>query len=432
MAGVRRRIPLLRCVGAAVCALAWLGCFVPVVSATTPTADHTIAALVNDEVVSSRDVENRVALFLVTGNLRDQPEIRGRLAAEVLNMLIDDRLKRQEARRLGIVVSREEIDNALLQIASQVNLPPEQLPAYLAQRGATFATLREQVETEIAWAKVVSRQGGDSVSVSEEEIDEELDRRRAAAGKPEYRVGEIFFAVDDPKDEQRARELSARLIEEIRAGASFGGLARIFSSGPSAAVGGDLGWVTPGQLEPELERVLASMEPGQLAGPVRSPGGYHLLALFGKRIAAMPPGNVVLTMLQVTAGGGANPTGFELDQRASVLRELVAAGGDCAEIEGRSHNQGGLTTQMITNIEARRLAPELQEVVLRLKPGEATPPFRTQEGIGVLMVCERQDAGVDAETRQNVRRFLREERLAVASRRLLRDLRRASLVDILK
>lgn len=397
--------------------------------AAAATADHAIAALVNDEVVSSRDVDNRVALFMVTGNLRDQPEIRGRLGAEVLSMLIDDRLKRQEARRLGIVVAREEIDNALLQLASQINLPPEQLPAYLAGRGATFATLREQVETEIAWAKVVNRLGGDSVAVSDEEIDEELDRRRAAAGKPEYRVGEIFFAVDDPKDEQRARELSAKLIEEIRAGASFGGLARIFSSGPSAAVGGDLGWIGPGQIEPELERVLVGLEPGQLAGPVRSPGGYHLLALFGKRIAAMPPGSVVLGMLQVIAGLSPGAAAAEVERRTVVLRDLLAGGGGCAELEARAAREAGVRTQSLTNVDARRMPPELQQALIGLRAGEATPPFRGPDGVGLLMVCERQDTGVDAETRLNVRRFLREERLAVASRRLLRDLRRTALVD---
>lgn len=419
----RRRTAALAAAG--IIAVAW---WAPA-QAWAATAGHTIAALVNDEVVSARDVDNRIALFMVTGNLRDRPEIRSRLAAEVLSMLIDDRLKRQESRRLGIVVSRDEIDGALSQIATQVNLPPERLPAYLAERGATFATLREQIEVEIAWAKVVNRLGGDAITVREEDIDEELDRRRAAAGKPEYRVGEIFFAVDDPQDEQRARELSARLIEEIRGGASFGGLARIFSSGPSAAVGGDLGWLGAGQLEPELERVLVGMEPGQLAGPVRSPAGYHLLALFGKRIAAMPPGSVVLGMLQVIAATAPGAAPSEIEQRTVVLRDLLAPGGGCAELEARAAREPGVRTQTLTNVEARRMPPELQPAVIGLRPGEVTPPFRGPDGVGVIMVCDRQETGVDPETRTNVRRFLREERLAVASRRLLRDLRRTALVD---
>jgi len=126
-----------------------------------------IAAIVNDDVISLHDLDNRLALTLVTSNLENQPEIRQRLAPQILRALIDDRLKVQEARRLNVVVTKTEIDDALDRIARQVNMAPREIPQFLASRGAKMSTLIDQVEAEIGWLKTVNRLEGNRVQVSD-------------------------------------------------------------------------------------------------------------------------------------------------------------------------------------------------------------------------------------------------------------------------
>jgi peptidyl-prolyl cis-trans isomerase SurA len=398
--------------------------------ARAASTDSSIVAVVNDQAISSRDVRNRIALFLVTGNLGDTPEIRARLEPEVMTMLIDDALKRQEARRLNLVVGAEEIDRALTGIASQLGVPPEQLGPFLAARGVGLATLREQIETDIAWVKAVNRLAAASLTVSEEEVDEKLEETRKATGQPEFRVGEIFLPVDQPTDDAAVRDLATRLIAEIRAGASFSGIARIFSQGPATTTGGDLGWIRPGQLDPELERVLFGMQPGQIAGPIRSPSGYHILLLFSRRVAGMAAGNVVIDLFQVFVPLSPSVSQEQVAQRVAQVRELTEGARSCADLAERSRGQPGVLAAALGRTDLRAIPPQLQQVVAPLQAGDKTPVMRSVDGVALLMVCDRQDVAGDQEVRTGVRRFLREERLATASRRILRDLRRSAMVDV--
>ena len=222
-----------------------------------------IAAIVNDEIISVHDLENRIALTLVTSNLENRPDVIQRLAPQMLRGLVDEKLKLQEARRLNIVVSQRDIDDALGRISRQINLPPDQIAGFLGQRGASMKSLIEQVEAEIAWIKTISRLEGSRVVIGEDEIDIELARISANSGQPEYRVAEIFLPVEDPAQEDQVKQLADRLLGELAAGASFPSLARNFSQAASAAVGGDLGWVRRGQLVSRLDDALPQLNPGE-------------------------------------------------------------------------------------------------------------------------------------------------------------------------
>lgn len=252
-----------------------------------------IAAVVNEDVISLHDLENRMALALVTSNLEDRPEVRQRIAPQILRSLIDDRLKVQEARRLNVVVTQNEINDALERIARQVNMPASEIPRFLASRGVKMSTLIEQIEAELAWLKTVNRLEGNRVQVGEDEIDTELNRMRQNAGQPEYRIADIFLPIDDPADEPRVRQLAERLLVQLREGARFPALARNFSQAASAAVGGDLGWVRRGQLPSQLDAVLPELEPGEVSAPIRTPVGFYLILMIDKRTSqGLAEGNV--------------------------------------------------------------------------------------------------------------------------------------------
>jgi peptidyl-prolyl cis-trans isomerase SurA len=239
-------------------------------------AVQAIAAVVNDEIVSTRALTDRLRLVLATSNLPDDPETRRRVEQQVLRVLIDETLQRQEARRLDLRVTAEEVDNALRSIAERNNLTVEQLAQELARAQVPMATLRDQITAQIAWLKVIARRIRPQVVVTEAQIDVALRTAPAATGDRELLLSEILLPVYDPEQEPAVLEDAQRLVAAIRQGADFAALAREVSAAPSAESGGDLGWIATTALAEPLRAALAGTEPGQLSPPIQTPNGVQI------------------------------------------------------------------------------------------------------------------------------------------------------------
>ncbi|MDF1750846.1 MAG: SurA N-terminal domain-containing protein, partial [Alphaproteobacteria bacterium] len=155
-----------------------------------------IAAVVNDDIISVLDLEQRLRLAALSSNLDQQT--RQRLMPQVLRSLIDERLQLQEATANSVTATDGEIENEISNLAQRNNMPLNQLVALLASRGIDIQTLKNQYSAQIAWAKYVGRRLSRQVDVGEEEIDEELARLTAVADQPQKRVYEIFLGIDNP------------------------------------------------------------------------------------------------------------------------------------------------------------------------------------------------------------------------------------------
>jgi peptidyl-prolyl cis-trans isomerase SurA len=242
-----------------------------------------IAAVVNDDVITGLDLAVRTRMAILSSSLPDTPEMRNRVARQVLRAMIDERLMLQEAARQNVIVQQSEVDAELTKLAERNGVTLDQFGAYLAQNGVLLEPLAEQVRATIAWSKLVSRQLRPRAVITEEDVDEVLRQAEEAKNQPQRRVSEIFLAVDGPAEEEEVRRSAERLIEQIRSGVPFSAVASQFSDAATAAVGGDVGWVLPGQLAPEVEETLEKMQDGDIAGPVRAAGGYYILQLRGQR-----------------------------------------------------------------------------------------------------------------------------------------------------
>ena len=154
-----------------------------------------------------------------------------------------------------------------------------QFLAMLRNRGIIPTTLIEQIRAQIAWQTVVQRRIRPNVVIAPEEVDEVVGRLSARRGSIERRVAEIFIPVESAARENEALANANRLLLELENGANFSGLARQFSESGTASLGGDLGWVQDGEMEPELNAVLTQMGPGDLSRPIRTLTGFHILLL---------------------------------------------------------------------------------------------------------------------------------------------------------
>jgi peptidyl-prolyl cis-trans isomerase SurA len=245
-----------------------------------------IAAVVNDDVITGLDLAVRTRMAMLSAQLPDSPEMRNRVARQVLRAMIDERLMLQEAARQGVIIQQSEVDAELTNLAERNGVTLEQFGPYLNQNGVLLEPLEDQIRATIAWSKLVNRQLRPRAVVSEEDVDEVLRQAEVNKGQPQRRVSEIFLGVDNAAEEEEIRRGAERLIEQIRGGIPFSAVAAQFSDSATAAVGGDVGWVLPGQLPPEVDETLQKMQDGEIAGPIRAAGGYYILQLRGQRSIA--------------------------------------------------------------------------------------------------------------------------------------------------
>jgi peptidyl-prolyl cis-trans isomerase SurA len=408
-----------------------LGLFLVLGAGSVSAQETRIAAIVNDDVVSLSDLANRTLLVMRSSGMEDNHQNRDRISSQVLRSLIDERLQMQEAKRLNIGVSDEEIDQALARIEQQNNMAKGALGDFLAKAGIPRASLVEQVKASLSWAKLVRNRLMQDVTISDEEINEALNRLKETADVPQSRVSEVFLAVDNPTQEAEVKRLADRLIEQIRTGVKFDNIARQFSQSPTAAVGGDIGWVTPSQLLPELGDALQKMKPGEMSYPLRAGGGFYLLYLMDRRVTGAPnPADTVLSLVEVVLPLPSTAAAAEQQRVLAEAQQIGSEVKSCGELAKIGRDKAPQTSREIPEVKAGELPPSLQKPVLALGIAEASKPLPVPGGVGIVMVCQKKDPPGGLPTRDEIADILARERLDALARRYLRDLRRGAYVDI--
>lgn len=397
--------------------------------AATAQTVMRIAAIVNDEVISFYDVESRVRLVTMSTGMPSDATAQRRMVNQVLRSLIDERLQTQEAERLGIRVTQQEVDRDLAEIADINQTTVERLETELSQFGVDMATLRSQIRASIAWRKIVQRQIGPQVNVGEDEVDRELDRLRGAAGQPQKRVYDIFLGVDSPGQDLEVRQNIERIAQQAREGSDFSALARSFSESTTARAGGDLGWVSVGQLQDELDRALASLQPGQISDPIRTVTGYHLLYVDDQMTGA-DPSNVRIDIAQLFIP--LRPEDSEGVRRAAAdrLSAVRPEATSCEALIALRERIDGATTAQARDVRVGDLPGVLQQALIAAASGEIAGPLVTERAAMLVGVCDRRETEVAMPDREDIMIRIGNERLDLLARRYMRDLRRDAFIDI--
>ncbi len=241
-----------------------------------------IAAVVNDEPISVHDLATRVRLTAATLGAPETEAEQERMVQEVLEGLIDERLKVQAAERLAIEVRGSEAEAAYARFAGTFGLDPDRFARSLQQEGISDVTVWAKIDADLRWNRILQQR----VVVAPQEVDEEMAGIRAAEGQPEYRIGRIVLLADAPKERAAARSEAARLRDELDGGADFRLLALRYSQGLPDSPGGD--WVRGDAVDPALAAVLARLEVGRSSAPVETEGAVYLVQLLDRRAVTVP------------------------------------------------------------------------------------------------------------------------------------------------
>ncbi|MGI9437973.1 MAG: peptidylprolyl isomerase [Geminicoccaceae bacterium] len=404
--------------------------------------EQRIAAIVNSDVVSVQDLNDRLGLVLMTSRIPDQQQARARLSQQVLRSLIEEALQLQEADRLSISVEPGEIDRALNEIAGRNQMSVEQMEQLLGENNINQQTLLDQLRAQISWLKIVNQRIRPQVDVTVDQLEVAVQESRRNQGQPEYLLSEIVLPVDNPSDERRVAEDAARLAQTLAEGASFEALARQVSASATAGRGGDVGWVQASGIPPELVNALERLRPGDVSQPLRSRVGFYIFQLRDRRLATAPAAgsngtatsdDIKLSQILFQADiGDDSALSARVDEALALrgqLKDCGAVNKVAAEIDAPASGDLGW-------LKVSDLPTILATAVADLEVGRISEPLQGPAGIHLLMVCERQgqeepeiDLASDEE-RAKLSQQIERERLDRLARRYLRDLRKQAFIDV--
>jgi peptidyl-prolyl cis-trans isomerase SurA len=387
-------------------------------------------AIVNGRIITGTDVDQRLALIITANGGKVADDEKERLRVQVLRNLIDETLQIQEAAANDIKIDPAEVNQSYERVASNFRQSPAQFDGYLREKGSSAASIKRQIEGELAWSRLQRRNIQPFVNVSEDEVKSVVDRLNAAKGADEFRLGEIYLSAT-PENREQIVANARNIIEQIQKGGSFQAYARQFSEASTAAVGGDLGWIKPGQLPSELATAAADMQVGQIAGPIETVGGVSIIYVMDKRkVLTADPRDSLLSLKQLSV---LFPQGTSKDTASTKAAAFAAA---VKEIKGcgQANEIGskiGADVVDNDNVKIRDLPPQLQDILMNLQVGETTPPFGSiTDGVRVLVVCGRDDpASANAPNPDQIMAQLEEERVNKRARIYLRDLRRDAIIE---
>ncbi|MAL08443.1 MAG: peptidylprolyl isomerase [Maricaulis sp.] len=379
-----------------------------------------IVVLVNDQPITTVDVRNRMRMIIASSGTQPSPEAIERIQEQAVRGLIDESLQLQAAAEFEVTVDPAEIDSAIDGIAERNGTTREQITSELAAAGVDIATLRRQLEAEIAWQILVSGRYGSRIRVSTQQIEAALERIAASASQPQYYIAEIFLELTSAGGEQQLQQQATAVLNALRENTPFQVVAQQFSAAPSATNGGEVGWVLGGQLRPEVQQVAQVLEPGQLSRPIRVPGGYMIIAMIQKREGTT---TVQYDLTQVTV-----PTSAVTENTPDQLRRALDRA-TCANVDSAISGVPGAFATPLGEIPASSLLQNIRDALNGLEAGDATQVLETAAGRQAFLVCDRSIGGPGMPTRDDIEEQLRGQQLSNQSRRWLRDLRREATIE---
>jgi len=445
-----------------VAALASLAALAPGAPITARAETQRIAAVVNDEVISGYDLEQRLKLVISSSGMQPTDEVLKRIQPQILRALVEERLEIQEAIKQKIKVEDKEVEQALINVARQNNMTATEIGSFLAKGNIDVSTLRDQIRANLAWSKLVNQRFGPRIYITDEDVKTELDRMSQSIAQTQYLIAEIVLRVESPDQDEEVHKTADRLEEQLRQGAPFPAVAQQFSQALTAASGGDLGWVQRNQLPTEVSAALETLSPNQVSKPIRTAGAYHIIFLRNKREAGKmrpimseaaergPAAQRAIKRVQLKQMILPLPANASEGKVKAAMEEATAARAKlkgCENVEEVAASNKAFKVASLPMTPFSQIAPVFQQAAMATPDGQATQPFHSSLGIHIIVVCKRElgDAPREAEAkptkvaaaepepglpnRDEVEGRLYNQQLSMMSRRYLRDLRRDAVVE---
>ncbi len=405
------------------------------VSSTQAATLDRVLAVVNDDVITERELEQQ--LELVKSELRRNQQTNASPTAmrrETLEKMITDKVQSQYANRSGIAISEQDIDKTIEFIAGRNNIKPLQMRRSLEADGVPWRFYRNEIRKQLTTRSIIQQQISPRVSTSDSEIDRFLRDQDSGDDSTEYQLTHILVSIPggaDAKTIEQQKLKAKDALSRVRGGEEFESVARDVSDSGSAKNGGDLGWRKPKQLPVLFLTAIKGLSPEGVSDVVRGDNGFHILKIKDKRggVSVVVDQYKVRHILLKTEGFLSDN---EARKRAGRIGERIVAGEDFATLakanseDLASRENGG----ELNWLNPGETAPEFENAMRSLQIGQISPPVQTRYGFHVIQLLDTRRAEVGEEmVRSQASQVLRSRKALQNYEDWLRQLRDNAFVE---
>ena len=389
--------------------------FLPPAASSAKVID-SVYAVVNDEVITRREVDNRVNE--ITHRLQAQqaqmPAAED-LRRQVVEAMITERAQIQLAKEMGVRVSDVELDRAIGRIAENQKMSVQEMRNAMEKEGMTYPQFREQIRSEIMMQRLIEHEVDSKLQVSEAEIDTYMAAEKAAAAdRVEMDIAQIVVRIPENASPEQIAARKARADEvarQLRTGADFGKMATTYSDAPDALQGGAIGWRDPDRLPQLFAGELRKLKPGQVTPVMRTNFGFLILKLSAVRKpeAEKPADQAVVQqtharhiLLKVTP----TMTADEAKKKLADLKARIDAKQISFDDAARQNSNDGSATKGgdLGWLAPGDALPEFENPMNALKVNDVSDVIQTPFGFHLIQVLERKSEDVSKEKERSMAR----------------------------
>ena len=389
----------------------------------------SIAAVVNDDVITTHDLEERRDLIMMTSGIPVTPENQKRITPHILQTLVDEALEMQEAKRQSITISDEDVEKALNDVTlGRQQLAPGDLKKIIAEKGLSQRSIENQVRAQLAWQKVVQRKLRRNVSISQDEITRAQQTQAASPGTTELRIAALSVPVSDAASESAATKTADDIALKLKTSPDVIAVAENYIHRPDVKFSAPV-WLAEDALQPALQQALHDLKPGDITPPLRAGGAIQFIQLLDRQVNKPQAENTEIAIKQISIPVPANRDKKSIEKLKAVADALHANPGDCSSEKLPPTDLPA--TASFARTKMAELTPQQRSVINHLQVGEVSPPLPAPEFVRLVVLCEKiEPAAGNLPDADAVRQRLFTEKIELEAEKHLRNLKRDAFIDI--
>ena len=423
-------------------------------AAIAETSSDNVVAVVNDQIISSTDLNDRVNLVMGMTNIANTPENRSKIIPQIIHQLVDEKLQMQDAEQNSITISEDKVKGGVVQVEQQNHKQTGSLEKFLEEKHLSKNSFLAQLRAQLAWAEIVLKKLRPKIRISDQEVANYSKRKTAPPTRmnnqhviSDVMIEVMVLPVYTPKSENTTRKLAEKLASEIKNGVDFRAVANQFSSKIKTT---DAFWIEVAQMDPKIVAALVKVTKGGITEPIRTDAGYQLVKLIDvkqKAVATPAPKakvenhnepNTELAFKQILMKLKPDTKKPDDDTLLKTAKEVSNSQGKCdAKTFADSENfkDFDFDVSFVREVSSN-LSEQLRDILLNIKVGQVSEPVITPQGIRIFMLCERIDlpsaSGQPAPKVADdvAREAIFEEKLELEAQKYMRNLRKEAFIEI--